>query len=214
MHLPAVFVEDDLQVQANLIYSHPLGQLISFGTEGLEASALPFLVDVCGDQLVLRTHFSKANQQWRRLNEAQECMVIFQADQGYISPSWYPSKQQGGKVVPTWDYATVHVWGRPKLRHEPEWLMQQLHDLTQQHEAERQRPWAMSDAPTEFIAAQLKGIVGMELRVSKRQGKFKMSQNRSQADVDGVVAGLTAMDPPQTALAAAVQRRRPKSSLD
>jgi len=192
MYLPAAFKQQDVQAQAELIRQYPLGLLISNGSEGFEANPIPFLVDVdAAGQLTLRAHLSRGNAQWKSLAENGHCMVVFQGVEGYVSPSWYPSKQQnGGKTVPTWNYATVQVSGEAKIIDSPDWLLSLLKALTTQHEEGQREPWAVTDAPENFIAAQLKGIVGFELVARKVEGKWKLSQNRSAEDVNGVIDGL------------------------
>lgn len=132
----------------------------------------------------------------------------FQGQEGYVSPGWYPSKRQTGKVVPTWNYSVVQLHGVPTVTDDPAWLRRQLIDLTAQQEGRRPEPWRLEDAPANYIAAQLKGIVGIEIAVTRREGKWKMSQNRSVEDAGGVIAGLRDGDEAQRRLAAEVERRR------
>ncbi|ENB9202741.1 FMN-binding negative transcriptional regulator [Serratia marcescens] len=208
MFQPAAFCEDDLDAQLALVRAHPLGLLVSHGEQGLTADLLPFLADVEQGQIRLRAHLSRANEHWRRLQQAAECLVIFQGLEGYVSPGWYPSKRQTGKVVPTWNYSMVQLYGVPTVMDDPAWLRRQLIDLTAQQEGRRPAPWRLDDAPANYIAAQLKGIVGIEIAVTRREGKWKMSQNRSADDADGVIAGLREGDETQRRLAAEVERRR------
>jgi Transcriptional regulator len=208
MFQPAAFCEDDLDAQLALVRAHPLGLLVSHGEQGLTADLLPFLADVEQGQIRLRAHLSRANEHWRRLQQAAECLVIFQGLEGYVSPGWYPSKRQTGKVVPTWNYSMVQLYGVPTVMDDPAWLRRQLIDLTAQQEGRRPAPWQLDDAPANYIAAQLKGIVGIEIAVIRREGKWKMSQNRSADDADGVIAGLREGDETQRRLAAEVERRR------
>ncbi len=191
MYLPPAFREDRLEVQHDLIRTHPLGLLITAGPRGLLANPVPMLIYPDEGELgTLRAHISRANRQWEEVATVGECLVVFQGPQDYISPSWYASKQETGKVVPTWNYCTVHVWGRPQLVEDAGWLRRQLEDLTQAQEGARPRPWRVDDAPASYIAGQMKGIVGIEIAVTRSEGKWKLSQNRSQADRSGVVAGL------------------------
>ena len=208
MFQPAAFREDDLDAQLALVRAHPLGLLVSHGEQGLTADPLPFLADVEQGQIRLRAHLSRANEHWRRLQYAAECLVIFQGAEGYVSPGWYPSKRQTGKVVPTWNYSVVQLYGVPTVMDDPARLRCQLIDLTAQQEGRRPAPWRLDDAPANYIAAQLKGIVGIEIAVTRREGKWKMSQNRSADDADGVIAGLSDGDETQRRLAAEVERRR------
>jgi Transcriptional regulator len=134
MFQPAAFREDDLDAQLALVRAHPLGLLVSHGEQGLTADPLPFLADVEQGQIRLRAHLSRANEHWRRLQNAAECLVIFQGLEGYVSPGWYPSKRQTGKVVPTWNYSMVQLYGVPTVMDDPAWLRRQLIDLTAQQE--------------------------------------------------------------------------------
>lgn len=192
MYLPSSFREDRSEVQFDLIRSHPLGLLISAGAGGLMANAVPFTAYPDEGAGVLRVHTARANPQWQELAGVAECLVVFQGPQAYISPSWYPSKTENHKTVPTWNYATVHVWGRPTIHEDAAWLRRQIDDLTAAHEGKRPQPWKISDAPADFIAAQLKAIVGIEIAITRIEAKWKMSQNRNEADRQGVAEGLRA----------------------
>jgi transcriptional regulator len=192
MYLPAHFREDRRDVQFELIRSHPLGLLISAGPGGLMANPVPFVAYPGEGAGVLRAHVARANPQWRELSAAAECLVVFQGPQAYISPTLYPTKAETHKVVPTWNYATVHVWGRPQVFEDAGWLRRQIDDLTQSREGARPDPWQVADAPADFIAAQLKAIVGIEIAITRIEAKWKMSQNRNAADRQGVAAGLRA----------------------
>jgi transcriptional regulator len=204
MYLPEAFYETRIEIMHDLMRSYPLAQLISNGAGGLNASLVPFLIySVEGEFGTLRAHVARANPHWRELQDVAECLVVFQGEQGYISPSWYPTKQATQRVVPTWNYATVHAWGKPCIIEEAGWLRRLLEDLTRFHESNRIQPWKMNDAPTDFIDAQLKAIVGIEIPVGRMEGKWKMSQNRSTADQAGVIEGLrSANDPHQNAIMA------------
>lgn len=191
MYLPSAFREDRIEVQHALIRAHPLGLLITAGPAGLLANPFPFLVDAEGSQKgTLRLHIARANPQWRELEAVQECLVVFQGPQDYVTPSWYATKRQTGKVVPTWNYATVHVWGCPRIMNDNAWLRRQLDDLTASRESRRPQPWKVDDAPADFVAAQMRAIVGVEIPIRRIEGKWKMSQNRPEADRAGVIAGL------------------------
>jgi transcriptional regulator len=191
MYQPAHFREDRLDIQHALIRAHPLAILVSAGTDGLEANPVPFLLDADASPLgTLRAHVARANPHWRALQSAAEALVVFQAVDTYVTPSWYVSKREHGKVVPTWNYAIVQAWGRPKVIEDPAWLAVQIRALTTQHEAPRAEPWAVDDAPEPFVATQIKGIVGIEIEIARIEGKWKASQNRPPADRAGVAAGL------------------------
>jgi transcriptional regulator len=192
MYLPAHFREDRRDVQFDLIRSHPLGLLVSNGPGGLMANSVPFVAYPGEGAGVLRAHVARANPQWKELSTATECLVVFQGPQAYISPNLYPTKAETHKVVPTWNYATVHVWGRPRAIEDAGWLRRQIDDLTSAREGHRTDPWKVADAPADFIAAQLKAIVGIEIAITRLEAKWKMSQNRNEADRQGVAAGLRA----------------------
>lgn len=191
MYQPAHFREDRLEVQHALIHAHPLGILVTRGAAGLDANPVPFLLDPAASPLgTLRAHVARANPQWRALDPEQEALVVFQAVDAYVTPSWYAAKREHGKVVPTWNYAIVQAWGRPRLIDDREWLARQIRALTEQQERHRAEPWAVADAPGPFVAAQLKGIVGVEIPIARIEGKWKASQNRPPADRAGVAEGL------------------------
>jgi transcriptional regulator len=190
VYQPVHHREDRLEVQHALIRAHPLGLLISHGADGLEANPLPFLLDAgVGPSGRLRAHLARANPQWRGLDGA-EVLVVFQGVDTYVTPSWYETKRETGKVVPTWNYATVQARGRVRVIEDPAWLAEQIADLTATHEAGRPAPWAVEDAPEPFVAAMLRGIVGLEIPIERIEGKWKVSQNRPEPDRRGVVAGL------------------------
>jgi transcriptional regulator len=190
MYQPTHFREDRLEVQHALITSEPFGLLISTHDGEIMANGLPFHLDASvGSKGKLTSHMAKANAQWRAL-DGQNVLIVFQGPQTYISPSLYDTKKETGKVVPTWNYAMVQVRGQVKLHHNAEWLLQQVNTVTKAHEQPRPVPWAVNEAPDDYIASQLKGIVGLEIEIAGIEGKWKVSQNRPAADRAGVVAGL------------------------
>lgn len=191
MYQPPHFREDRRAVQHALIAAHSLGLLITAGPGGLQANFIPFLIDAqASEHGTLRAHLARANPQLQELAAVDECLVVFQGPQTYVSPSLYPTKQETGKVVPTWNYITVHAWGRPQVMDDVAWIRSQVDDLTRHNEASRAAPWNVSDAPEPYLAAQLKGIVGLEIPIARIEGKWKVSQNRTAADQAGVAAGL------------------------
>jgi transcriptional regulator len=190
MYQPPHFREDRLDVQHDLIRSHPLGLLITSGPGGLMANPIPFLIDAAASERgTLLCHVARANPQWRELAAVPECLVVFQGPQDYVTPSWYATKRETGKVVPTWNYATVHAWGKPTVIDDADWLRRQIESLTQAREASRPEPWQVDDAPAAFVAAQIKGIIGVEIPIDRIEGKWKVSQNRPEPDRAGVAAG-------------------------
>jgi transcriptional regulator len=191
MYLPPQFEEKDETVLRALIEAHPLGLLISASGTDVLANPVPFLVSVRDGVTTLRAHMSKANAQWRHIQDGASVLVVFQGAGSYVTPSWYASKAEHGKVVPTWNYAMVQARGTAAVHDGSEWLRPQVSELTDRHEADRPAPWKVDDAPESFVAAQLRGIVGIEISVSQLTGKWKVSQNRPEADRRGVHAGLT-----------------------
>ncbi|MFW6077337.1 MAG: FMN-binding negative transcriptional regulator [Hyphomicrobiales bacterium] len=206
MYQPPHFREDRIEVQHELIRRHPLALLVTAGPGGLMANQIPFLIYPDESDLgTLRAHLARGNPQWRELSQVEDCLAVFQGPQGYVTPSWYATKQEAGKVVPTWNYVTVHAWGPPRVIEDAAWLRRQLDDLTASQEHRRAPPWAVGDAPEPFIAGQMKGIVGVEIPVARIEGKWKVSQNRPEADRAGVVSGLA--DEGDAAMAALVKER-------
>ncbi|MHA6643327.1 FMN-binding negative transcriptional regulator [Mesorhizobium sp. A623] len=195
MYQPPLFRETRPDVLHALIRAHPFGLLISSGQDGPTANPLPFVLDDAVEPHGrLRVHLARANPQWRVLadNPGTTVLVVFQGVDSYITPSWYETKRETGKVVPTWNYAMVQVRGTAHVIEDAAWLAQQIGDLTGLHENKRQEPWAVSDAPDAYIQSQIKGIVGIEIDIVEISGKWKVSQNRPVADRAGVAAGLDA----------------------
>jgi transcriptional regulator len=208
MYQPAHFREDRLAVQHALIRAVSLGLLITAGPGGLQANYIPFLVDgERSERGTLRAHLARANPQVQELAAAEECLAVFQGPQHYISPSLYPTKRETGKVVPTWNYITVHAWGRPQVIDDAGWLRRQIDDLTNHREQSRAAPWHVSDAPAPFVAMQIKAIIGLEIPIARIEGKWKVSQNRPAVDQAGVVAGLSSGDEDAKVMAAQVGER-------
>ena len=191
MYLPPHHREDDPQRIAALIRARPLGLLVTNGPGGLIANPIPFLLDPSrGEHGTLVAHMARANPQWQEANGAREALVVFQDADAYITPAWYATKQETGKVVPTWNYATVHAWGPLRAIDDATWLHAQVRQLTTRHEGSREKPWAVEDAPERFVDMQVRAIVGIELPITRIEGKWKVSQNRTDADRSGVVEGL------------------------
>jgi len=196
MYLPSHFQEDRLDVLHAAIRAHPLATLITHGASGLSANLIPFtLVADRGERGTLQAHLSKANPQLADLRTGAEVLVLFPGPQAYITPSWYATKQEHGKVVPTWNYVVVQARGRPQVIDDPDWLLKQITALTTQQEHGMDKPWSVSDAPASYVASQLKGISGIEFPIDKIVGKWKVSQNQPAANRAGVIAGLQQLDP-------------------
>jgi transcriptional regulator len=191
MYTPPAFAEDRLPVLHDLIRAHPLGLLVTGGAHGLLANAIPFTLVDEGPRGTLRAHLARANPQADALRDG-EALVVFQGPQAYVSPSFYPSKREHGRVVPTWNYVVVQARGRAVVTDDAGWLRDQIGALTKAHEGARAVPWAVGDAPAPFVAAQLRAIVGVEIAVERIEGKWKASQNRPEPDRAGVAEGLRA----------------------
>jgi len=193
MYQPPHFKETRPEVLHGLIRTHPLGLLISNGVDGPIANAIPFLLDAdIAPNGRLRAHLAKANPQWKLLADtpASPVLIVFQGADAYVTPSWYETKRETGKVVPTWNYAIVQVRGTVRVIEEGKWIAQQITELTASQEGGRSAPWAVTDAPATYIQSQIKGIVGLEITVTSIEGKWKVSQNRPVADRVGVAQGL------------------------
>lgn len=191
MYTSRWFEEKDPAAIHDLVRQWPLGAwVISAGGE-MVVNHLPFLLsDTEGGRGMLTGHVARANPVWKSLQSGQSSLVIFQGEQAYISPSWYPSKQQDGRSVPTWNYRVVHARGVPHIVEEPAWLIQHLTELTAAHEAGRANPWRLTDAPAGHIEKLVTGIVGIKIPLDSLTGKWKLGQNRTATDRAGVVAGL------------------------
>ncbi len=193
MYLPNHFAETRIEVLHELMRAHPLASLVTLTTEGLNANHLPFELDAAPAPLgTLRGHVARANPVWRDHSRDTEALVIFHGPKVYISPSWYETKQQTGEVVPTYNYAVVHAYGRLQIVEDRAWLRGLVTRLTERFENGNPAPWRVSDAPQAFIDKQLGAIVGIEIAISKLFGKWKASQNRPEADRAGVVEALGA----------------------
>lgn len=202
MYTPPAFKEQDRQVLADIIRGARLATLVTATGEGLIATPLPMLYDAAeGEFGTLYGHVAKANTQWK-LTPLSDALVIFQGPDAYISPSWYETKKEHGKVVPTWNYAAVHAYGPVEFFEDADRLLKIVTRLTDHHEKPRVEPWAVTDAPDQFIQAQLRGIVGVRIPASRLEGKRKMSQNRPEADRIGVANGLSESERPGDRLVA------------
>lgn len=208
VYLPAHFEETRPDVLHELMRAHPLGTLVTSGPSGLNANHVPFEYDSQPAPLgTLRAHVARANPVWREFSTEVEPLVIFQGSQVYITPSWYQTKRATGKVVPTFNYMVVHAYGAMRAIEDTAWLRDFVGKLTDRFEAPRAQPWAVTDAPEDFIALQLRAIVGIEIRLTKLTGKWKTSQNRPAADRAGVIEGLRKSDEAAAqAMAAAIEK--------
>ena len=204
--MPASFAMDDEAVR-DLLRRSGAADLVTATAEGLQATMLPFVYDPdVGEHGTLLGHLARNNDHWRA-EVVGEALVIVRGPDAYVSPSWYASRAEHGRVVPTWNYVTAHVHGRLVVHDDPGWVEALVRRLTAKHEAAMPRPWTVDEAPPAFVAGQLRAIVGVELRITRVEAKAKMSQNRPDADVDGVVTGLDARGEQATADAVRAARR-------
>ncbi|MBP0444800.1 FMN-binding negative transcriptional regulator [Roseomonas sp. SSH11] len=204
MYVPPAFREEDITALHGTMRDARLANLVTATAEGLIATPLPlFLAPDEGPYGTLYGHLARANGQWK-LPPMGDAMALFMGPDAYVSPAWYPSKQEHGKVVPTWNYIAVHAYGPAEFFEDSDRLLQVVTRLTNLHEGPRPEPWAVTDAPESFIRAQLRGIVGLRLPITRLEGKRKMSQNRSAEDRAGVAAGLAASDRPSDRATAAL----------
>jgi len=184
---------------------------VTLGGDGLRASILPMLFDPNdGDLGTLRGHLARPNPQWRDPHPDVEALAIFDGPDAYITPAWYEEKQLTGKVVPTWNYTTVQAHGSLIVRHEPDWLVAHVRRLVERHEAGREAPWSVDDAPPGYVETQARAIVGLELRITRLEAKRKLSQNRSVADLEGVLAGLSTGSTSERAVARDMRSETPR----
>ena len=195
MYVPEHFRESRVEVMQELIRTRPLGTIVTLTANGLEANHIPFEIDP--DPLpygTLRGHVAKSNPVWQESSAAMEALVIFHGPDGYISPSWYPTKKETGKVVPTWNYVVVHAYGFLKPIEDKVWLRNFIEKLTDRHESNQGSSWKVGDAPADFTEKMLEAIIGIEIPISKLTGKWKVSQNRPAGDREGVICALGDLD--------------------
>ncbi len=191
MYQPPAFKEDRVDVMHDLIGAHPFATLVCLVDGSLTANHIPLMLHAeLGEKGTLRGHVARANPIWKDFDAGVDVIAVFQGVQHYITPSWYPTKKEHEKVVPTWNYAVVHAHGPMRVFKEADWLRAQVESLTDQQEAGRDESWAVTDAPADFVARQLRGIVGIEIPIVRLEGKWKLSQNRGEEDRHGVIDGL------------------------
>ena len=196
MYLPPHFEEARPEVLQEVMREYPLGTLVALTSAGLSANHLPFEYDPQPAPLgTLRCHVARGNSVWKDFDKDTPALVIFGGPQAYISPSWYEAKREHGKVVPTYNYVVVHAYGSMRVTEDAQWLHGLVSRLTEKFESARPQPWAVSDAPPDYIEKQLGAIVGIEIPVTRLIGKAKASQNRSVEDQAGVIRGLRDDDP-------------------
>jgi transcriptional regulator len=212
MYIPKHFEETDVGVLHSLIESHPLGAWVTQSTGGLVANHIPFLIHRDRGPLgTLTGHVARANPAWQTYSRTLPSLIIFQGPEAYITPSWYPSKAEHGKVVPTWNYAVVHAHGLPAIFEDKDWLLAHVSELTNSHESQETAPWKVTDAPAEFIERMLGSIVGIEIAIDRIEGKWKAGQNRGAPDRLGAVAGLRRRGRGESSEVAAIMERYAKT---
>ena len=203
MYVPAHFAGDEQAVQ-ELLAKHGAADLVTMTANGLMATMLPFVYD--RERNVLLGHLARNNEQWQQ-QVIGDALVIMRGPDAYVSPAWYASKQEHGRVVPTWNYITAHVYGTMTVYDDPAWVEGVVRRLSDLHESGRPEPWSVDDAPAKYVSGQLRAIVGVEIAINRIEAKFKLSQNRPAADIDGVIDGLHQDN--QNQLAEAVTHHRP-----
>ena len=200
MYIPPQFAEARPEVLQRIVRDNPLGVLVTHGSQGLDADHIPFILDPeAGPHGTLRAHVARANDVWQRCPTGTPVMVVFRGAQAYISPSWYPSKHETHRLVPTWNYEVVHAHGTITIHDDERFVRRLVAQLTRLHEAAEPRPWKMGDSAPEFIDGLLRAIVGIEITLTSLVGKRKLSQNREPRDVQGAVDALAARQQPDMA---------------
>ena len=195
MYRPTHFRQDDPAELKALIDAFPFATLVTIAEGRPVASHVPMLLDADrGPNGTLLCHVARANPQWRSITPELEALAIFLGPDAYVSPNWYESKREHGRVVPTWNYVAVHAWGSVRLLEDPVELRALVDRLTRRHEANEPQPWNVDDAPESYLRDQLLGIVGIELAIARIEGKWKLSQNRPEPDIDGVIDALEASE--------------------
>jgi transcriptional regulator len=197
MYVPPLFAMREEDELLGFCRSFPFAALVTSGADGLFATHLPVVLKRGeAGATAFFGHLARANPHWQQVPDGADALLIFSGPQAYVTPSWYATKQETAKVVPTWNYAVVHARGKVSWPADEAFLRENLSDLTDQHEAQFEHRWALSDAPDDFVAKQLRAIVGMRFEIMALEGKVKMSQNRPAADIDGVIGGLAAQPTP------------------
>jgi len=211
MYIPAHFAESRPEVLHELVRRHPLGMLVTHGAAGLDANHIPFELDAASGSLgTLAGHVARANPVWQQLRDGDEVMVVFRAADAYISPNWYPSKHEQHRQVPTWNYMVAHAHGRVRIVDDERFVRGIVGRLTKTHEASQAVPWKMADSPREFIDGLLQAIVGIEIEITRLEGKSKLSQNKEARDLRGAIEGLAAVG--RNDVAEAMQAAAPHES--
>ncbi|OAI13973.1 transcriptional regulator [Methylomonas koyamae] len=200
MYIPKHFDESRIEVMRALIRNYPLATLVTLSADGLNANHIPLhLTDDGSPYGSLRGHIARSNPIWTDFDQQTEVLAVFQSENAYISPSWYATKPQTGKVVPTWNYAAVHAYGKLRIIDDPAWIRRQLEAMTEEFEAGFPEPWSVADAPVDFTERLITQIIGIEISVTRLQGKCKVSQNQPPENRNSVIEALRASGQPAMA---------------
>ncbi|ANB14452.1 hypothetical protein AWJ20_2042 [Sugiyamaella lignohabitans] len=209
MYIPKYNVEPSEELQIQLIREFPLGTIITSSADGIIANHLPFLVDKTSDGLVLRAHFARVNHQRDDFRSGKELLVVFKGLDGYETPNWYvDTKPTTGKVVPTWDFSAVHVYGVPTVIEDPAWIYKQFTDLSNMNEREQSEPWTVDQAPESYVNLLQKAIWGLEIKVTRVESKWKVGQKLSDKDNRGVIEGFKTQGEKGAALSEVVEKAK------
>ncbi len=190
MYIPKPFNEPNIKVMHDLIRANPLATLVTTESTGLNANHIPLILVETGSFGILQGHVARANPIWRESLSEIESLMVFHGSNTYISPSFYTTKEENGKVVPTWNYAVVHAYGTLRIIDDAVWLRSQIERLTTQQEADFPEPWKLTDAPNDYIEKLITAVVGIEIVITKLEGKWKVSQNQPEKNKESVVVGL------------------------
>jgi transcriptional regulator len=191
MYTPKKFQQHDVTALKELIVAYPFATLMTHSDAGIEAEHIPFILTQVKGRDVLQGHIAKANPLWKKVKDNAQVLIVFNGPNCYISPNYYPTKKEAGKVVPTWNYVTVHVKGAISFVQDDNWNFNLITNLTNHHEAAQQEPWSIEDAPQEYIARMLPAIVGIEIDITSITGKWKVSQNQPEINKQGMVNALS-----------------------
>ena len=209
MHVPTRFSPTEAATE-ELLEHHGAADLVTVTAEGLNATLVPFVYD--RERRTMQGHLARSNPQWSR-EPLGEVLIVVRVPEAYVTPSWYASRSEHGRVVPTWNYVTAHVYGTLRVFEDPGWIRASLRRLTEKHETGRTNPWTMDEAPASYIERHVRGVVGIEVEISRVDAKFKLSQDRTPADVDGVIEGLRRSGDDRMADAVARHRSEPADPL-
>ena len=206
MHIPKKFRQENIEELLEIVQQFPFATLVTCSDENVEAIHLPMLLKKMDEDIFLTGHIAKTNSIWEKVDSGSEILVIFNGPNCYVSPNHYPTKTEHGKAVPTWNYVVVHARGLVSFIHEPDWIYGHISELTSEHESKSARPWAITDAPKEYIRKMLPAVVGLEIKVASMIGQWKLSQNQPKINQQGVVEGLLSLEDPASQAIAAMVR--------